>query len=160
MSSLSGSIPPLRKPSSTQYNFNACTCATSAVSGLRVLLPTRRALPARELGSSTRDNGFVLQSSQCLGYCRIPSVDVATQGQVTRDKWRKGNRASLLSEYRDYSSRAWDLTGREVVVLIVIDQDCKTHIPTSIRVFDQIVGNLRLVMEQREVKTGVILMRT
>ena len=52
----------------------------------------------------------------------------------------------------DYSSRAWDLTRHEVVVLTVIDDDCKTHIPASFRVFHQAVENFRLVTEQREVK--------
>ena len=60
----------------------------------------------------------------------------------------------------EYSSWAWDLTRHEVVVLIVIDEDCKTHIPASIRVFYQTVGNLLLVMEQREAKTGVLFTRT
>ena len=60
----------------------------------------------------------------------------------------------------DYSSWAWGLTRHEVVVLTVIDEDCKTHIPASIRVFDQTVDNLRLVMEQRKAKTDVLLTRT
>ena len=82
---------------------------------------------------------------------------------MARPQGMDNERETELLCYRnteDCSSWAWDLTRHEVVVLTVIDEDCKTHIPTSIRVFDQIVGNLWLVMEQREVKTGVILMRT
>ena len=59
-------------------------------------------------------------------------------------------------DMEDYSSRAWYLTRHEIVVLNIIDEDCKTHIPASIRVFDQTVGNLQLVMEQREAKTCIL----
>ena len=71
----------------------------------------------------------------------------------------RGSDLLCYRDIEDYSSWAWDLTRHEFVVLTVIDDDCKTYVLASFRVFDQTVGNLRLVMEQYEAKTGVLLTR-